>query len=325
MRFGVGFFSCQRPPGSRRTQAELHADVIAHARAAEEAGLDSFWLSDHHYAEDGYLSAPLILAAQVLSATSNLVVATGDLVASIHNPLRLAEELAALDLGSGGRFIAGLGYGYRKEELVGLEGGWDEDPTRVDEIVAILRRAFSGEEFSFEGRHHKLPRIRVTPPPATPGGPRLALLDADPARAARLDLLPIIDPALSLAEVEERARAYDEALPGGRESELVLMAYGFVWNAGEPWRQLRPGFTYMRDTYDRWQGKTIPERRDPSGYRLLLGSSEEVAAQVSDLRRRLGPRLHLVLRLGYPGMDPGLVSQAIGLWGDVADQVRADV
>ncbi|HKF78117.1 MAG TPA: LLM class flavin-dependent oxidoreductase, partial [Candidatus Dormibacteraeota bacterium] len=98
MRFGVGDFSGQRPPGSPTTHSQLYAELIAQARAIEAAGLDSMWLSEHHFAEDGYLPAALPICAALLAATGRLVVGTDRLPASLHHPVRLAEDAIALDL-----------------------------------------------------------------------------------------------------------------------------------------------------------------------------------------------------------------------------------
>src|ERR1700716_1206519 len=122
MRFGVGDFSGQRPPGSPATHRQLYAEMLDQAGLVESADLDSMWLSEHHFAEDGYMPAVLTIAAALLARTRRITIATDRLAASLHDPVRLAEDATALDLLSGGRFILGLSLCYRDEEFHGFGG-----------------------------------------------------------------------------------------------------------------------------------------------------------------------------------------------------------
>src|SRR5215471_16862826 len=120
MRFGIGMYSAQRPPDSPFTPRELFADMLRQAKMADEAGLDSFWIAEHHFAEDGYAPAVLPVCAAVLAATKHLTAGTSIAIASFYHPIRLAEDAIALDLLSQGRLILGLGTAYRPEEFAGF-------------------------------------------------------------------------------------------------------------------------------------------------------------------------------------------------------------
>src|SRR5467141_5113470 len=115
MRFGIGMYSAQRPPDSPHTHRELYEDMLRQARLAEDVGLDSFWIAEHHFAEDGYASAVIPICAAVLSVTDRLIAGTSVGIASFYNPIRLAEDAIAADLLSGGRFVLGLGTAYRPD------------------------------------------------------------------------------------------------------------------------------------------------------------------------------------------------------------------
>jgi len=120
MRFGIGMYSTQRPPDSARTHRELYEDMMREALLAEEVGLDSFWIAEHHFAPDGYAAAVIPICAAVLGATRRLTAGTSIAIASFYNPIRLAEDAIALDLLSGGRFVLGLGSAYRPDEFAGM-------------------------------------------------------------------------------------------------------------------------------------------------------------------------------------------------------------
>ena len=118
--FGLGMISAQHDPRDPRTEAGIYADLLDLCAAAEAAGLDAVWLSEHHFVDDGYMPSLLPTAAAIAARTTRIAVATGVIVAPLHDPIRLAEDAATVDLISGGRLVLGLGAGYRDEEFAGL-------------------------------------------------------------------------------------------------------------------------------------------------------------------------------------------------------------
>ena len=110
---GLGLFTGQQPPGAPRPP---YRDALALARAAEQAGFDAFWVSEHHGLPDGYLPSPLVLLAALATGTETITLGTGLALAPLHHPLRLAEDAAVVDHLSGGRLLLGLGLGYAAHE-----------------------------------------------------------------------------------------------------------------------------------------------------------------------------------------------------------------
>ncbi len=329
MRFGVGMYSTQKPPGSDHSHRELYQDMLRQARLAEHAGLDSFWIAEHHFAEDGYAAAVIPICAAVLGATERLIAGTSVAIASFYNPIRLAEDAIAADLLSGGRFVLGLGTGYRPEEFAGMAIAPESDEARLDEIAEILEKAFTGRPFSHHGRFYEIPELTITPAPFTPGGPPVMLagdgvIDRDAVRAAERGKRYMIDPSLPLDEISRLVALYDAAHPGAHAIELPFFNYGFVSDDSDPWDEMREGFTYLRQTYDRWAGRTVREVHREN-HRLILGNSTEVTAQVLEYHRMFGDRLHFVMRLDYPGQDPARSDRAVELWGEVAASVRSEI
>jgi len=326
VKFGVGMYSAQRPPGSARSFTDLYADMLRQAKLAEEVGLDSFWIAEHHFAEDGYVPAVLPVCAAVLASTTRLTAGTAVAIASFYHPVRLAEDAIALDLLSGGRFVLGVGTAYRPEEFAGFGIAPETDEPRLDETVEILEMAFSGRPFAHSGRFYEVPELTVTPPPHTPGGPPLILagdgvVDRDAMRAARRGKAYMIDPALALNEVKRLVELYDGAFGGGNQPELPLFNYGFISDDADPWEEMRQGFTYLRQTYDRWGGRAVRDVKR-SEHRLILGTRAEVTEQVVEYHRLFGDRVHFIMRLDYPGQDPARSDAGVRAFGDVAAAVR---
>lgn len=310
LKFGVGDFSGQRPPGSPVTHAQLYQELLEQAEVIEMAGLDSMWISEHHFAEDGYMPAVLPIAAALVARTKRIVVGTDRLAASLHSALRLAEDAVALDLLSGGRFVLGLSLCYRDEEFAGFGVDPTTDKRRLEELALFLRDAF----------HH------ISPPPHSPDGP-LLMIAADGEdgadRAARLADMLMVDPTEPWGAVDDAVARFDHAR-GDARGGLVLFTYGGLSPHGPDaaWAAVAYGFRYMRHNYDRWMGREPTRDLPPAHYRVLLGTPDDVATQVMEYSRRYGDRVHVVLRCNYPGMDAAAVTNQLRLWGSAAAKAR---
>ncbi len=153
---------------------------------AETRGCVATVLSEHHAADDGYLPSPVPLAAAIAARTTTMPINVAALLLALYEPVKLAEDLAIVDLVSRGRVSYVIGIGYRAEEFE-MFGVDPRDRGRLVEArIGLLRRLWSGEEVEVEGR-----RARVTPLPYTPGGPMLAYgggTEVAARRAARLGM-----------------------------------------------------------------------------------------------------------------------------------------
>ena len=322
MRFGVGDFSGQRPPSSAATHRQLYSELLEQAELIEAVGLDSMWVSEHHFAEDGYMPAVLPIAAALLGRTKRLKVGTDRLAASFHDPIRLAEDATALDLLSAGRFILGLSLCYRAEEFDGFGVEPSTDVQRLEALVPALRAAFAGRTQIVGGR-----RVEITPGPCTSNGPQLMIAadgDQGAARAARLADMLMVDPTDSWGVVDEAVATFDRER-GDTDGELVLFTYGALSDRGADaaWSEVADGFRYMRHNYDGWMGRQPTRELPPKHYRLLLGAPDDVAEQALEYPRRYGDRVHLVLRCNYPGMSATAVADQLRLFGVAAQMARS--
>src|SRR5919204_3575966 len=170
IHIGLGLFTAQIPPGSRRTFTDEYREIIDLVRLAEALGFDSAWVSEHHGSGDGYLPSLLTMLAAFAAATDRIKMGTGVVLTPFHDPLRLAEDAAVVDQLSGGRLILGLGLGWREEEFRMFGQPTSERVARTIEAVEILRRAWTAERFSFQGRIHSYDRVLITPPPSRAEG-----------------------------------------------------------------------------------------------------------------------------------------------------------
>ena len=152
-----------RAPGGVDTMPALYDAAIGMAEYAEGRGGLMCVISEHHGSPDGYLPSPLLLASAMAARTKTMAFTIGAALMPFYDPIRLAEDMAILDIISNGRVSYVLALGYRPEEFEMFGVDWDERGAVADAKLALLLRALSGEPFEHEGRH-----VHVTPAPARP-------------------------------------------------------------------------------------------------------------------------------------------------------------
>ena len=173
-------FDMRAPTDGPADIRDLYAAAIEMSEWGEQHGALSVVLSEHHASSDGYLPSPLILASAIAARTSTVAITVAALLVPLHDPVRLAEDMAVLDVISRGRVIYVAGLGYRAEEYAMFGRSLAERGRRMEECLTVLQRAWSGEAFTYDGR-----RVHVTPPPVTPGGPVLMYGGGSRAAARR--------------------------------------------------------------------------------------------------------------------------------------------
>jgi alkanesulfonate monooxygenase SsuD/methylene tetrahydromethanopterin reductase-like flavin-dependent oxidoreductase (luciferase family) len=144
IRFGL-WYDFRNPAQWRQPADRLYREVLEQIAWGENNGFDDVWLSEHHFVEDGYLPSILPAAAAIAARTNRIRIASGVLLMPFHNPIRLAEDIATVDVISGGRFELGVGIGFKREEFSGFGVSSKERGARTDQSLEIIRRALSGE------------------------------------------------------------------------------------------------------------------------------------------------------------------------------------
>ena len=331
VRVGIGLFTAQIPAGSQRSFEQEFRETLELVRLAERLGFDSAWVSEHHGSSDGYLPSQLAMLAAFAVATERIDLGTGVILAPLHDPLRLAEDAAVVDQISGGRLMLGLGNGWREEEFRMFGASRSERGIRTEETVEVLRRAWTGRRFSFEGRTLRFDRVKVTPPPSRPNGPPIVLGGYQRRavlRAGRLGDGYITDES-GRQEVRDSLALVDEgATSVGRDASalsVVLLQNAFAWRDGDPWPLIRDGVAHQLGTYAAWgEGadtpdldrlEPVPPGEEDMRDSTFAGTPQEMLAAMLPLVREFGVRdLHLVVRLHYPGMDLETAALAVEIF-----------
>ena len=155
-----------RNPGPwRQPNEQFYAERLQQISDAEQLGFSSCWLTEHHFCDDGYTPSPLVLAGAIGARTASMQLGTNLMLLPLHDPVRVAEDVATLSLTTGGRFDLGVGIGYRQLEFDQFGRKISHRPSLIEEGIEIVRRAWSGEAVNFSGKRFEVGDLCVTPTP----------------------------------------------------------------------------------------------------------------------------------------------------------------
>jgi alkanesulfonate monooxygenase SsuD/methylene tetrahydromethanopterin reductase-like flavin-dependent oxidoreductase (luciferase family) len=308
----------QRLPLTTPTDT-YYAECLDLVVAAERAGFDAVWMSEHHGRADGFAPSPLVAAAAIAARTTRIRIGTNVVLLPLHHPIQVAEDGAVVHAFSGGRLVLGLGQGYSAHEF-GLFGAARQGRTeRFEEGIEIIRRAWRDGRTGYEGRQFTLPDGPFSPqPPATAPIYVGAVAPAAVDRAVRL-----ADGLLVYVTAEEdlygRYETYAGALArAGRDRGT----FPFVWtsvahvaaSSAQAWAEAGPALAYLEDQLRIARGEDKPITADDLDQAaFLVGSPAEVAARLGAIRER-APFDHFAFWGRLPGITAEQAARATALF-----------
>src|SRR5579864_3428239 len=158
-------------PGRGPALPQLYRDHLEEAVLAEELGFDCVWASEHHFSPDAWNPSPFTFLAAVAARTDRVRLGTYVLLLPLHNPVRIAEDVAVLDNISGGRVDLGVGVGSAPGEFHSLGIPIEGRLGRTFEALRIIERCFAGETFSHAGKYFTFRDVQMTTTPVQRPGP----------------------------------------------------------------------------------------------------------------------------------------------------------
>jgi len=166
MQFGYFTLSDNHYEGNQRDANTFVADILDEAVFAEEVGLHSAWIGEHHFSTLGVLSCPDLVLANVAARTKQIRLAPAVTVLPLHHPIRVAEQWATLDLLSGGRVDFAAGRGYDRREYLPLGVSFENNQEIFEEGMELVRRLWASEKpISHHGKHYRFDDVAITPKP----------------------------------------------------------------------------------------------------------------------------------------------------------------
>jgi len=348
VRFGT-YHVFQCPPGQE--PGRVVADELARAEFAEALGFDDVWVPEQHFSPYCLAGDALLLAGHLAARTRHVRIGTAVVNLTFTHPLRFAERVALLDQMSAGRVDVGVGRGYQFPQYGVFGVPIDETRAIFDEALDVVLRAWTGEEFTHEGRWFRIPRVRIWPAPVRP--PHAVLLQAvnspeSMAHAIARGLPALMARPLSpfAEQVEEIARYRAALVAAGVDPQPVLarttvLKYAFLAPTRAEARTLaRAALEWDLEIL---QHLTTPTTREmPRGYELyerrggrlpdfayddwlenvlLFDDPDGCAEKIAQLRDAGVERL--LLWMGVGGVDDELVVRSMRLFAEeVAGRFR---
>ncbi len=292
IKLGLGL-SVQHPPGD--SQAERFRDHVEQVRLARAVGFDLIFASQHYLSHPFTYFQPFPTLGRIAAEADGMTIGTGILLLPLHQPLDVAEQVATLDVISGGRFIFGVGLGYRDAETEAMNLNPKERVSRYVEALEVVERLWSGEPVTYEGRHFRLKDVRIS----------------------LHSTLATIERQLALFRAE---RAIIKRAMG--EVPLIRECY-LAPDAATAYAEAQPYLEPKYEAYRSWeQDKALPagESFDRSFEvlardRFLLGDPARVADELLRYRERLGITA-VIVRAQWPGLPQERVLRTIRLLGE---------
>src|SRR5271154_2045316 len=332
LRLGVAY-DFRNPPASGISHQALYAAIMDQVAWLDGLGLDLVWFTEHHFVEDGYLPSWIPVAAAMAARTRHVRFSCDVCLLPFNHPLRLAEDLAVLDNISGGRVEIGVGMGYAPHEFRGFGLPVSRRVSLTDEGIAVLRRAFTGEKFSFTGKRYNFQDATITPGYVQPGGPPLwiaAMSEPGAQRAARHDSNFLPQGARSM--VLDPWRATLKA--SGRNPDLyrvgIIRSCLVTDDAERDWPAVRAAERYRGQVYRSFNkdeggaGGVSGNTRDASiPQTWVVGNVEHCVKELTSFVREYGIT-DLVTWAVPPGMRPEQMNGSLERFvRDVAPRVKA--
>jgi len=292
-----------------------YTEALEEVTKAEELGFDSVWMEEHHSVTNHYWPSPLVVLAGFATRTSRLMLGTDILVAAFHNPVRLAEDAAVLDVMSGGRFTLGIAIGYKPDEfsLYGVE--LEKRGARFEEQLAIIKGLWTQERISFKGAYYTVDG-RLEPKPVTKPHPPMWIGgwgDITLRRAATLADNWIPGPTADLTRLlAGKKRFLDNRRAAGRSqpiTEWPLTRDLIIADTDRKARELAEAhimIAYRKEYAGGWRHPFIDASIATDLDRLMedrfiIGGPDQCVRKIRRFVEEYG-MTHLICRTFFPGM-----------------------
>ncbi len=335
MKLGL-FINSQYVPGE--SMPVKIQESVEQVRAAREAGFDLICAGQHYLSAPYQMSTTLPLLARLAAEAGEMEVAATVILVPLHNPVELAESVATMDAICGGRFILGVGLGYREEEYTafGVERG--ERVGRLREALEVMKLLWTEEEVEFQGQFYQVPRVRPSTRPVQQPHPPIWIAannDAAIRRAARWGYAWLINPHATVPMVADQISQYRSALQRASQpmpQVLPMMRELYVAQDRETaYLESQPYLEGKYAAYAAWgQDKALPGEEsfaipypDVARDRFLLGSPDDVVQEILRYGEELGVN-YLIFRMQWPGMPHQQLLKEIDIMGrEVIPRVKA--
>ena len=332
MKVGIALNMLQK---DGRSDADVFAEHLALGDLAEPLGFDSLFALEHHFTGYAMSPSPTQLLSYFAGRTKRLTLGTAVIVLPWHDPVRVAEEIALLDVLSGGRCLFGFGRGAASVEYAGMRVPMEEARARFVETAKIVVLALTSESFEWKGEFFNIPRTAIRPRPISHPERRFYASSVSPESAeimaklgfgvlvvmqnewpkAAEDIQRYRDIASSVGHTPRPPIILTNISVAESRSEAEDRAKTYLsrkWDSIDAHYHFSDGHLASVKGYEFYGGmaKTYSKMKD-EGFRRkatdfyvkiqIVGTPDECIQQVAELQRLTGVD-HLATEFGYGGM-----------------------
>ncbi len=301
--------------GSAQTPLALADATLRLTHASRDAGFSAIVVGQHFLAAPQTYFQPVPLLARLIPETAEMKLVTGVVLLPLLHPVQLAEELATLDVLSGGRLIVGVGQGYRDVELDAFKVERRERLPRQLEALRLLKQAWAGASFEHSGDYYVLAAEGASVTPVQSPHPPIwyaASTEATCRRALGEGYSPYIGP-----QVPREGVAKLSALAGDSPAQRVALRRDIIVTDVVPPETASACVAAHEARYSSW-GYRSADQRDGDARdwteTYLIGSADECRSILADYAS-FGIT-DVVLRVTWPGLS---VEQSLAMLDALAD------
>src|SRR5436305_4609414 len=308
-------------PKLARTVPQLYRQVIHSCELAERLGFDTFFCAEHHFHEYGVVPDPAVMLSALAQRTKRIRLGTAISILTFHDPRRIAETYAMVDLMSGGRLVFGVGSGYLAHEFVGYGIDPKEKRDRFNEALDIIKRLMAGETLSYKGRYSASDKVVLNVLPHEGRVPPIyvAVLAREAAyhvgkQKNRIFTVPYASckdfADIGTMMVEYRKGRAEAGMPQDDDDHVFTLHTYVARSDEEAKQQAKAAYDLYVDTR-LYAKKHVYEDIIANGI-CLFGAVETVAEKMCQLHE-MGIR-HVATMHNFGALDPALVERSMTMF-----------
>jgi alkanesulfonate monooxygenase SsuD/methylene tetrahydromethanopterin reductase-like flavin-dependent oxidoreductase (luciferase family) len=225
MRFG---FMDHLPCAEWQSEGQRYSDILGQIELGDKVGFDTAWLAEIHFFPNvSRIASPLTVLAAAAQRTERIRLGTAVTLLPLHNPLKIAEDAATVDILSDGRLELGVGRGAAPMMFTAYNVPVEETRERFEEALAVIRQAWTSDRLTFEGKYWRMQDLQVFPRPVQKPHPPLRIAANSPETytiAGRLGLPIFATPLIagSMEKLREYIGAHRDSLPSGVKQDVAV-------------------------------------------------------------------------------------------------------
>jgi alkanesulfonate monooxygenase SsuD/methylene tetrahydromethanopterin reductase-like flavin-dependent oxidoreductase (luciferase family) len=323
------YIGTQFPPGT--DVAVALKDMSEQVRVARQSGLSSLWVPHHYLTHPMQMLAPVPMLSYLLRDAEGMMIGTNILIMPLLHPVHVAEDAVTLDLLSGGRYVLGIGVGYRDAEFQTFNVPLKERAQRMNESIEIMRRLWIEDKITHNGKVFRINDLGIGLKPQRKGGPPIwlaAVVDAAVKRAAQLGDAWLITNFAHLSVLVPQMVMYRKLLAEARKefpAEAPITRECYIGSThAKALEECKAALQYKYGAYSSWgldkQSKGAESFEQPFEEfvkdRFIIGDKAFVKDEIQRYQALLGVN-HFIMRVQWPGLEQARALKTISALGEI--------